>query len=38
MEIIPVLDIMHGKAVSGKSGERKKYQELKTVFASSPDP
>jgi phosphoribosylformimino-5-aminoimidazole carboxamide ribotide isomerase len=38
MEIIPVLDIMHGKAVSGKSGKRKKYQELKTVFASSSDP
>lgn len=38
MEIIPVLDIMNGVAVSGKSGERENYTELKTVFASSSDP
>ncbi|MBI5253358.1 MAG: HisA/HisF family protein [Euryarchaeota archaeon] len=37
MEIIPVLDVMNGRAVSGKSGEREKYRELKTIFASSSD-
>lgn len=38
MEIIPVLDVMNGRAVSGKSGEREKYRELKTIFASSSNP
>lgn len=38
MEIIPVLDVMNGIAVSGKSGEREKYRELKTIFASSSNP
>jgi phosphoribosylformimino-5-aminoimidazole carboxamide ribotide isomerase len=37
MQIIPVIDIMDGKAVSGKSGEREKYTDLKTVFAESSD-
>lgn len=36
--IIPVLDIKDGLAVSGKSGNRKEYQPLKTVFHSSSDP
>lgn len=38
MEIIPVIDIMNGIAVSGKSGRREGYTELKTVFADSCDP
>jgi len=38
MEIIPVTDIMNGIAVSGKSGRREGYTELKTVFADSCDP
>lgn len=36
--IIPVLDIMNGIAVSGKSGQRKTYMPLKTVFHPSSDP
>lgn len=38
MEIIPVLDLMSGMAVSGKSGLRDTYEPLKTVYSSSPDP
>lgn len=38
MEIIPVIDVMNGIAVSGKSGRREEYTELKTVFADSCDP
>ncbi|MFQ5816087.1 MAG: HisA/HisF-related TIM barrel protein [Candidatus Hydrothermarchaeaceae archaeon] len=38
MEVIPVLDIMDGKAVAGKSGRRWEYRELETVYAVSPDP
>lgn len=37
-EIIPVLDLMSGMAVSGKSGQRNTYQPLKSVYSSSPDP
>jgi len=36
--IIPVLDIMNGKAVSGKSGHRETYLPLKTIFHSSSNP
>lgn len=38
MELIPVLDIKNGIAVSGKSGLRAEYTRLKTIFATSPDP
>lgn len=38
MEIIPVIDIMNRIAVSGRSGKREEYAELKTVFAGSSDP
>lgn len=38
MEIIPVLDLMSGIAVSGKSGERDTYKPLRTVFSKTPDP
>ena len=38
MEIIPVLDLKSGIAVSGKSGERNKYKPLKTVYSSSSNP
>jgi phosphoribosylformimino-5-aminoimidazole carboxamide ribotide isomerase len=36
--IIPVIDLKEGIAVSGKSGMRKNYKPLKTVFHDSPDP
>lgn len=38
MEIIPVLDIMDGIAVSGRGGDRKNYRPLKTVLCNSSDP
>jgi len=38
MDIIPVMDLMSGMAVSGKSGQRDTYNPLKTVYSSSPDP
>jgi phosphoribosylformimino-5-aminoimidazole carboxamide ribotide isomerase len=37
-KIIPVLDIMHGKAVHAVRGERHRYRELKSVFAKSSSP
>ncbi len=36
--IIPVLDLMNGRAVSGKSGQRKSYIPLKTIFHPSSNP
>ncbi|MDI6723268.1 MAG: HisA/HisF family protein [Methanobacterium sp.] len=36
--IIPVLDIMSGMAVSGKSGKRETYIPLKTIFHPSSNP
>jgi phosphoribosylformimino-5-aminoimidazole carboxamide ribotide isomerase len=36
--IIPVIDLKDGEAVSGKSGNRKTYKPLKTVFHDSSDP
>jgi len=36
--IIPVIDIKDGESVSGKSGMRKTYKPLKTVFHNSSDP
>ena len=38
MEIIPVMDLMSGIAVSGKSGERDTYKPLETVYSKTPDP
>jgi phosphoribosylformimino-5-aminoimidazole carboxamide ribotide isomerase len=38
MEIIPVLDLISGIAVSGKSGERSTYKPLKTVYSISSNP
>jgi len=38
IQIIPVLDLMSGMAVSGKSGHRETYKPLKSVYSSSPDP
>jgi phosphoribosylformimino-5-aminoimidazole carboxamide ribotide isomerase len=38
LDIIPVLDLMNGIAVSGKSGDRDSYLPLKTVFASNSNP
>jgi phosphoribosylformimino-5-aminoimidazole carboxamide ribotide isomerase len=38
MEIIPVQDIMGGKAVSGRSGNRTEYRPLGTIFTDSSDP
>lgn len=37
-EIIPVLDLMSGMAVSGKSGQRNTYKPLDTIFSKTPDP
>ncbi len=37
-ELIPVLDLMSGIAVSGKSGERDNYKPLRTIFSKTPDP
>ncbi len=37
-EIIPVLDIMSGIAVSGKSGKRETYKPLETIYSKTPDP
>jgi phosphoribosylformimino-5-aminoimidazole carboxamide ribotide isomerase len=38
LNIIPVIDLMNGIAVSGKSGDRNNYLPLKTVFAPNSDP
>lgn len=38
IEIIPVLDLMSGMAVSGKSGNRETYKPLRSVYSSTPDP
>ncbi|AVB76526.1 HisA/HisF family protein [Methanococcus maripaludis] len=38
MEIIPVIDLMNGLAVSGKSGNRKEYVPIKSVLCDSSDP
>jgi len=38
VEIIPVLDIRGGVAVSGRSGRREEYRPLRTVFHSEPNP
>ena len=37
-KIIPVLDIMRGRAVHALRGERESYRELKSVFAKSSSP
>ncbi len=37
-KIIPVLDIMRGRAVHAVRGERHRYRELKSVFAKSSSP
>ncbi|ENN96089.1 hisA/hisF family protein [Methanocaldococcus villosus KIN24-T80] len=38
MEVIPVIDIKDGKAVSGKSGKRDDYKPLKSIFCPIPNP
>ncbi len=38
IEVIPVLDIRGGVAVSGKSGKRHEYTPLKTVYHQTSDP
>lgn len=37
-EIVPVLDLMFGLAVSGKSGQRDTYKPLHTVYSKTPEP
>ena len=37
-EVIPVIDLIQGKAVAGKCGEREKYTELKTIYSKSSNP
>jgi phosphoribosylformimino-5-aminoimidazole carboxamide ribotide isomerase len=38
VNIIPVMDLMNGIAVSGKSGNRATYSPLNSVFANNSDP
>lgn len=38
MEIIPVIDLKNGLAVSGKSGDRKNYVPINSVLLNSPIP
>jgi phosphoribosylformimino-5-aminoimidazole carboxamide ribotide isomerase len=38
VEIIPVLDLRGGVAVSGRSGNRETYRPLQTVFSGGSDP
>lgn len=38
LEIIPVMDLMKGIAVSGKSGNRKDYLPLKSVYSNTSNP
>jgi phosphoribosylformimino-5-aminoimidazole carboxamide ribotide isomerase len=38
MRVIPVIDILNGKAVQAIRGERQKYQPLKTILAPSSNP
>jgi phosphoribosylformimino-5-aminoimidazole carboxamide ribotide isomerase len=38
VDIIPVIDIQGGVAVSGKSGNREHYRPLVSVFSKEPDP
>ncbi|MDR3063634.1 MAG: HisA/HisF family protein, partial [Methanobrevibacter sp.] len=38
VEIIPVLDLMSTIAVSGKSGNRKEYKPLKSVYSNDSNP
>ncbi|MDR2624127.1 MAG: HisA/HisF family protein [Methanobrevibacter sp.] len=38
LHIIPVMDLMNGVAVSGKSGNRSSYLPLKTIFSPTPNP
>jgi len=38
VKIVPVMDLMNGMAVSGKSGNRNTYSPLNSVFGSDSDP
>jgi phosphoribosylformimino-5-aminoimidazole carboxamide ribotide isomerase len=38
MQIIPVIDLMHGVVVRAKLGERATYQPIETPLSPSPDP
>ncbi|KZX12668.1 HisA/HisF family protein [Methanobrevibacter filiformis] len=38
VKIIPVMDLMNGMAVSGKSGNRSTYSQLKTIFSPDSNP
>lgn len=38
MEIIPVIDLMHGLAVHARHGRRESYQPLQSRLCSSPNP
>ena len=38
MEVVPVLDIRGGVAVSGVAGRREEYRPLKSVFSETSDP
>jgi phosphoribosylformimino-5-aminoimidazole carboxamide ribotide isomerase len=38
VEVIPVVDIRNGTAVSGKSGDRENYQPLQSIYSNDSDP
>jgi phosphoribosylformimino-5-aminoimidazole carboxamide ribotide isomerase len=38
VEVIPVIDIRNGIAVSGKSGDRENYRPLRSIYSNDSDP
>ncbi|WXG46201.1 MAG: HisA/HisF-related TIM barrel protein [Candidatus Atabeyarchaeum deiterrae] len=38
MRVIPVMDLLGGKVVHARKGEREKYQPVKSILASTADP
>lgn len=38
VEVIPVIDIRNGTAVSGKSGDRENYRPLRSIYSRGSDP
>lgn len=38
LNIIPVIDLKSGTAVTGKSGNRSKYKQLKSIYSNSSNP
>ena len=38
INVIPVIDLLHGKVVHGKAGQRSSYQPIQSVLADSAEP